>query len=311
MTEQAIQWCGVSFSIPEGFWMKRKRILKDIDLSVPAGTVLGLVGPNGAGKTTTIKLGAGLIAPESGEVTIFGKPVKDAPARRPVGLLTESQYIYPHLKLKEWLMMLAGFSGLDAAASRKRIGEVLELMDLSGREKQMMRTFSKGQLQRAGFAQAIIHDPPLLFLDEPMSGLDPFWRYRFQGILQDMKAAGKTLIFSSHIIYDVEQLSDQIALIQGGRLQWSGRLSDLSREVKGYEAVCATDRSDILENLVSAEKMIRSSDGDWIINLTVEQKDELLSLAADKSVALISLRPIRQEIEEVLFGFEQQHKDSL
>lgn len=304
MSETAIEWRDVSFSIREGFWMRRKTILEGITLEVPAGSVLGLVGPNGAGKTTTIKLGAGLVEPEAGDVRITGIPACNPEARRKIGFLTETQYIYPHLKLREWLMMLAGFSGLGAQDAGRRISEVLEMLDLKGRENQMIRTLSKGQLQRAGFAQAIIHAPQILFLDEPMSGLDPFWRYRFQKILQELKASGKTILFSSHIIYDVEQLSDRIALIQGGRLKWEGRLSELPRKVKGYEAICETGEPEKIEKLVSKQHLFQFPEGGWRVTLSVEQKDQLLQLVANDGVTLVSLRPLRQEIEEVLFGFD-------
>lgn len=301
MTHAALQWNKVNFSVRQGFWMTSRRILHNLEISIPSGIVLGLVGPNGAGKTTTIKLGAGLLKPDSGEVLIYGRPATEAGARKSLGLLTETQYIYPYLKLGEWLTMLAGFSGLQGARRSERIGEVSELLELKDRLQQMMHTLSKGQLQRAGFAQVLIHDPDIMLLDEPMSGLDPYWRYRMQKILLDLKAKGKTILFSSHILADVERLSDQVALIEGGKLQWIGRLSDLERNIRGYEVICRTDTPDILKPL--AEEMILQPEGQWQISISAANKDRILEMASNHSISIEFLRPIQDDIEEVLFRF--------
>ena len=241
MTAPALQWNNVSFSVRHGFWMRRKTIVQDLVMDLPKGTTLGLVGPNGAGKTTSIKLAAGLMAPDRGRVLVNGIPAVEPDARRKLGLLTETQYIYPHLRVREWLTMLAGFSGLTGSRLRERVDAVLELMALTDRAAMMMNTLSKGQLQRAGLAQALVHEPEILLLDEPMSGLDPYWRYRLSNILKEYKASGGTLLFSSNILADVERLSDRIALIEKGRVRWLGALSEMPREVIGYEAVCRVE----------------------------------------------------------------------
>ncbi|MFW5687817.1 MAG: ABC transporter ATP-binding protein [Bacteroidota bacterium] len=292
----------------QGFWMKAKTILQDIYIALPAGTVLGLVGPNGAGKTTTLKLGAGLIAPESGEVLIEGVSASEPRARKPIGLLTESQYIYPHLQLKEWLMMLGGFSGLTGERLSDRVVQVLDLVDLTGREKQMIRTLSKGQLQRAGLAQALVHDPSILILDEPMSGLDPYWRYRMQKILIDLKVSGKTIIFSSHILSDVERLCDKIILMQDGKIKWEGNLSEMPRKVQGYEAIGWTDNPEAFKGLIEPNhQMVRQPEGSWRFMVSEANKDALLKMAASESLKLESLRPVQEEIEEILFDFNSKN----
>lgn len=305
----ALEWKNVSFSVHHGFWMKSKTILEDISIFLPAGTVLGLVGPNGAGKTTTLKLGAGLVSPQSGEVLIQGLPASEPRSRKPLGLLTETQYIYPHLQLWEWLMMLGGLSGLIGERLSDRVAEVLDLVDLTERKKQMMRTLSKGQLQRAGLAQALVHEPSILILDEPMSGLDPYWRYRMQKILLDLKISGKTIIFSSHILTDVERICDTIILMQNGRIQWEGRLTDMPRNIQGYEAICRTDDPEIFRSIVgqNSQKMILQPEGNWRITVSEDEKDVLLKIAVSGDVQLESLRPIQEEIEEVLFGFNTKN----
>lgn len=301
--EPALQWNDVSFFVRHGFWMKRKTIVQDIDMEVPKGTALGLVGPNGAGKTTSIKLAAGLMTPATGSVLIHGLPAVESAARRTLGLLTETQYIYPHLKIREWLTMLAGFSGLKGIHRNERVDAVLELMELTDRACMMMNTLSKGQLQRAGIAQALVHEPEILLLDEPMSGLDPYWRYRLNTILKDYKASGGTLLFSSHILSDVERLSDRVALIEGGRVRWIGALSDMPRQITGYEAVCRTESPEALKALTNGNHPERLPKGAWRIAIPIDKKEVLLQLSAQNRISLESLRPMQEEIEEVLFKF--------
>ncbi|WP_373499528.1 ABC transporter ATP-binding protein [Desulfococcus sp.] len=303
MTVPALQWNKVSFSIRQGFWMRRKTIVHDLDMDLPKGTTLGLVGPNGAGKTTSIKLAAGLTAPEKGNVLVNGVPAVEPDARRKLGLLTETQYIYPHLRVREWLGMLAGFTGLKGGRLRERVDAVLELMALTDKAGMMMNTLSKGQLQRAGIAQALVHEPEILLLDEPMSGLDPYWRYRLSTILKEYKASGGTLLFSSHILADVERLSDRVALIEQGRVRWIGALSDMPRQVIGYEAVCRAENPGALKALTNGNHPERLPKGEWRIAIPIDKKEALLQLSAQNRIALESLRPVQEEIEAVLFKF--------
>ena len=299
----ALRWKHVEFTVRHGFWMTPRVILEDLDLSLPQGTVLGLVGPNGAGKTTTIKLGAGLLKPTAGQVEIYGVPAIESRARRGIGLLTETQYVYPHLRLGEWLAMMAGFSGLTGQNRKQRVLEVLEQLELTDQSDQMMRTLSKGQTQRAGLAQALVHKPGILLLDEPMSGLDPYWRLRIQKILRDFKTDRGTILFSSHIIADVERLSDRIALLDRGKLRWTGRLSDLQRNVKGYEVLCGSEKPDLLTPYAIDGKLIHQPDGKWLFSIATGRKADILNLGHTKAITLESLRPMLEEIEEVLFGF--------
>ena len=272
-------------------------------MDLPKGTTLGLVGPNGAGKTTSIKLAAGLMAPDRGSVLVNGIPAVEPDARRKLGLLTETQYIYPHLRVREWLTMLAGFSGLTGSRLRERVDAVLELMALTDRAAMMLNTLSKGPLQRGGLAQALVHEPEILLLDEPMSGLDPYWRYRLSNILKEYKASGGTLLFSSHILADVERLSDRIALIEKGRVRWIGALSEMPREVIGYEAVCRAEHPGDLSALCNGSHPERLPKGEWRVSVPIDKKEMLLHLSAQNRIALESLRPVQEEIEAVLFKF--------
>lgn len=303
MTSEALLWDRVSFSVRHGFWMKSKRILDNITLEIKKGTVLGLVGPNGAGKTTTIKLGAGLVAPESGKVLIHGRSALFSTSRKNLGLLTEAQYFYPHLRVKEWLKMMAGLSGMTGRTDiRKRIDDILELVELRNHSDQMMRTLSKGQIQRAGLAQAILHRPEILILDEPMSGLDPYWRYKVLNILLEYKKKGGTIVFSSHIISDVETLSDQVALLQNGKIVWNGRLKELNRKVDGYKIICYTDTPEILVKIARGNKIEKQPDGSWFFSLHPDKRADFLDLAASSDeVKVESLLPVQEELASVLF----------
>jgi len=309
VSEFALEWKSVSFAVPYGFWMRPKTIIRGLDLSVAPGSAVGLVGPNGAGKTTTLKLGAGLIRPGSGRVLINGEPAIRSRSRRRLGLLTETQYVYPHLRLKEWLTMAAALSGWKGLECRKRVEDVLERMELTCQADQVMRTLSKGQTQRAGLAQAFVHEPDILLLDEPMSGLDPFWRFKVQQMLMDYKASGGTLFFSSHILSDVERISDQVALISDGAIRWQGRLSDMPRRLTGYEVRCRAQNPSVLEKYAKDSRVELQPDGACLLSIDTEQKEALLNACAAGHVAIESLRPIRPQIEEVLFEFNLLAKE--
>lgn len=303
MSEFALEWRSVSFSVPHGFWMRPKTIIRGLNLAVAPGSAVGLVGPNGAGKTTTLKLGAGLIRPGSGQVLINGEPATRSQSRRRLGLLTETQYVYPHLRLKEWLTMAAALSGWKGPECRKRVDDVLERMELTGQADQVMRTLSKGQTQRAGLAQAFVHEPDILLLDEPMSGLDPFWRFKVQQMLMQFKASGGTLFFSSHILSDVERISDRVALISDGAIQWQGALSDMPRRLTGYEVRCRAENPSVLENFAQNSLVEIQPDGACLLSVDLEQKDALLNACAVGHIVIEALTPIRPQIEEVLFEF--------
>ncbi len=281
--------------------MRTKAIVRDINFSVPKGSITGLVGPNGAGKTTTLKLGSGLVKPQTGEVLIRNIPAHQILARALTGFLTENQYAYPHLRLKEWLKMMAELSGISSKMATDKTLDVLELVELKDLQNQLMQTLSKGQLQRAGLAQALIHSPPILLLDEPMSGLDPYWRHRMQQILLDFKKNGGTILFSSHILSDVERLCDRLVLIKEGQISWKGAMSELPREIKSYEAVISkvTDIN-LTQHIPYADIEFRQ-DKTWVIFFPVDKKNHIIELASENKFSMISLRPIQENIEEVLF----------
>lgn len=306
MSDPILEWQNVSYSVRHGFWLSKKKIIKDFSLQLKKGSVTGLIGANGAGKTTSIKLGAGLIEPEAGQVLINGVSASDADARSRIGLLTENQYIYPTLKLNEWLRMLGRISGLKDSGLKKRIEYVLEMVDLGDRADHLMRHFSKGQLQRAGIAQTFLHEPEIVLLDEPMSGLDPFWRSRIHTVLSDFSKAGGTVLFSSHIISDVLKLSDKIAVIKSGSIQWSGTMGQLPGTDTELKVVCYPLSIDDLNQYIQIKEMDIQQDGS--ISMTIESKNKTIiyRLAAEGKIAVESINPIYPGIEEIFYD-DQVH----
>ena len=207
-----------------------------VDLEVGRGQIFGLLGPNGAGKTTTLKMMLGLLRPDRGEIELFGHPPASTAARARLGYLPENPYFYDYLTAEEFLDFYGRLQGIPSATRRNLVRDTLLRVGLKGRESTALRKFSKGMTQRLGLAQAIQHDPDLVILDEPMSGLDPIGRREVRDLILELKTAGKTIFFSSHILQDAELICDQVAILDKGRLRSVGRLHEMiSETVKWFE----------------------------------------------------------------------------
>ena len=223
-----------------GFWMNQKiESLKNCSLTVYQGETFGLLGPNGAGKTTLLKTLLGIIRPTSGKGLLLGKSIGDRSIKQRVGYLPENAYLYEYLTAWEFLEFTAGLFRIPFAKRKKKIVELLELVGLaqSTARKKKIKQYSKGMRQRVGMAQALINDPDIVFLDEPMSGLDPMGRYRIREIVLSLKQQGKTIFFNSHILADVEQICDRIALLALGELICQGSLNELLGNGNLYQVV--------------------------------------------------------------------------
>src|SRR5215471_375455 len=232
MRMHAIEIQGLSKNYTVGFWRKQSEpALKPFDLTVNAGETFGFLGPNGAGKTTTLKLLMGIIFPTSGTARILGQDFRDPEIKRRTGFLPEQPYFYDYLSASELLDYYAQLSGMPAAGRKQKIGELLARVGLGDAGGKHLRKFSKGMLQRVGIAQAIIHDPEVIFLDEPMSGLDPLGRYEIRELIQSLKDAGKTIFFSTHILSDAEALCDRVAVIHKGELRGVGVVNDFRSSI--------------------------------------------------------------------------------
>src|SRR5882672_6332901 len=216
--------------------LRKYWILRDLSLSVREGEIFGAIGTNGAGKTTTIKLALGLIFPDAGVVRLFGEDASKVGSRRRVGFLPENPYLYDYLTGEEFLDFHARLFGLDASTRRRRVKDLLERVGLANRGDRQLRLYSKGMLQRIGLAQALINDPEFVILDEPMSGLDPIGRREVRDIILDLKARGRTVFFSTHILSDTEMICDRVGLLVKGSLKAVGRIDELvSRDVPYWE----------------------------------------------------------------------------
>ena len=230
---------GVKKSFRHDLFLARREVLHGVSFHAKVGEILGFLGPNGAGKTTTIKIILGLIRAESGSVAIFDRPAGERQAAARIGYLPETPYFYPHLTLTEFLEFCGGMSGVPGRELPGRIVKTVELVDLAASAGKKLKTFSKGMLQRAGLAQAVLHDPDLLILDEPFSGLDPIGRKMVRDILAGLKKRGKTIFFSSHILPDMETLCDRTCIIREGVIAKVVDLDDLLKLGEGKVEITA------------------------------------------------------------------------
>ena len=281
-----------------GFWRKRPKLaLRPLRLTIQDGEVFGFLGPNGAGKTTTLKLLMGLVTPTAGTARILGMDYDDPQVKAQIGFLPEQPYFYDYLTAQELLTYYAELSGVPPKERSKRVAEMLERFGLKDAAHLQLRKFSKGMLQRVGLAQAILHDPKIVFLDEPMSGLDPMGRREVREMIQRMRGEGKTVFFSTHILSDAEALCDRVAIIYQGELRGVGAVAQLmSQSRRRVEIIfCSPGVPAALTNL-GAEAHVR---GDMVnAEVDEEKQDEALEILRREHLRLISLTPVRSSLEE-------------
>ncbi len=224
----------VDQSFRTGFWMRPKQVLFSVSFSVPERSIFGFLGANGAGKTTLIHLIAGLNSPSRGSVRVQGLDARTPRARAKIGYLPERPYFHEHLTGEGLLRYFGALSGMSSARIRERIPQALAAVQMTEARKVELRRYSKGMLQRIGIAQAILHDPEFLVLDEPMSGLDPIGRKQMRELIQRLAAEGRTIFFSTHVIPDVEAICDRVAVIQKGKLVSTGPISQFQPSLEAF-----------------------------------------------------------------------------
>src|SRR5712691_9083931 len=294
----AIEILGLEKTYSIGFWRKRpKHALRPLDLKVEEGEIFGFLGPNGAGKTTTLKLLMGLIFPTAGSARILGMAVDDPRMKAQIGFLPEQPYFYDYLTARELLEYYGQLSGVEAKQRSFRGNEVLQRVGLPDVGGVQLRKFSKGMLQRVGIAQAILHDPKVVFFDEPMSGLDPMGRREVRDLMAQLKVEGKTVFFSTHILSDAEALCDRIGIIHQGELRGVGAVAELTSQAKGRVEIifCAQK---VPAGLTSLGAEARVS-GDMVNAVLPEaQQDAALEVLRRERLKLISLTPVRSSLEE-------------
>lgn len=291
-----IEILGLEKTYATGLFRKqRKHALHAFTLEVYEGEVFGFLGPNGAGKTTTIKLLMGLVFPSAGSARNLGLSIGDPRVHAYLGFLPEQPYFYDHLTARELLEYYAQLSGMEAKGRARRICEVLQRVGLDGSAETALRKFSKGMLQRVGLAQAILHNPRVLFLDEPMSGLDPLGRRELRLLIEELKAEGKTVFFSTHLLADAEALCDRVAVLHAGRLRGVGAVCDLIGDAGRVELVWrgrnpVAMRPLLLETHISGE-LVRGV-------VPEAAQEEAMKILRCASLPLVSLTPVRTSLEE-------------
>jgi ABC-2 type transport system ATP-binding protein len=300
MADLAIAAQGLSKTYRLGFRARKVKALADLELAVTPGSIYGFVGPNGAGKSTTIKILVGLVRPSAGGATLFGQPVADPRARLAVGYLPENPTFHDFMRPLEVMRYLGRLSGLSGADLDTRAEALLERVGLAGSRDLTVRKFSKGMVQRLGLAQALIHDPPLLVLDEPMSGLDPIGRKEVRDLVLELGRQGKTIFFSTHILSDVETICDRVGMLLHGRLVREGALGSLlDGTVRSVELRCSG-----LTDGAAAEVRARANDGGPIPEGHVFSFDTLEAASSGAALVLarggrlLSLQPHRETLEE-------------
>jgi ABC-2 type transport system ATP-binding protein len=290
-----------------GFWRKKKvRALDGLSLTVSQGEIFGFLGANGAGKTTTLKLLMTLIFPTSGGARILGYDIAETSMHSRIGYLPENPYFYDYLTALEFLNFCGQIFGLSKSERSNRAKSLLARVKLNETKwNTQLRKFSKGMLQRVGLAQALINDPEVVFLDEPMSGLDPIGRREVRDLISALRQEGKTVFMCSHILSDIEVLCDRIAILKGGRLAHVGHLNELRQQVAGRDlvevVVSGTDESALKAYLPEGNEFrVSSSPAGLRIEVSAEHDvDQVIAALRKAHGKLVSVQPLRQSLEDL------------
>jgi len=297
----------------QGFFMRRVLAVRDISFQVDRGDIFGFLGPNGSGKTTTIKVLTGLISPTNGRAELFGEPVPSRRALARIGFLPENPYVYPYLTPAEFVVLCGRLSGLSARAAHDRTRQVLDQVGVAYAADRPVRRLSKGMLQRTGLAAALVADPELLILDEPMSGLDPIGRKEVRDLIVEERKRGRTIFFSTHILNDVESLCDRVAILRKGEVVVSGRISELlRRDARRTEITLAGDSQVLAAELAGEQLACREVAGMLVV--LVEGTDTLTSVlrrALDAGLSVEQVVPRHETLEDLFMREAIAGGDSL
>jgi ABC-2 type transport system ATP-binding protein len=304
MEKTALQVSGISKKFRADFWKKAVTVLNNISFDVPNNSICGLIGPNGAGKTTTIKIILDFIRMDAGHVKIFGEDSRIKSTRQNVGYLPEAAYYYDFLKPVEFLNFYAGLFQIPRSERGDRIESLLKLVGLSDKKDQRLRSFSKGMLQRIGIAQALINDPQLVIFDEPMSGLDPIGRREVRDIILKLKDNGKTVLFSTHILPDVENLCDHVVMLVKGDLKASGKVGDLIQPtIQSYDVEIENPRNMELPANWKSNVEVKNFQNRTVLRFTktndIDQK-AILDWTQKNNISMVSFIPHKQSLEDIL-----------
>jgi ABC-2 type transport system ATP-binding protein len=296
--EPVIRVEGLVKDFRPGLGRRKRRVLDGISLEVRRGETFGFIGPNGAGKTTTLKALLGLIRPSAGRIQLLGRDVGDPESRRQLGYAPESPYFYEFLTGRELLSFHARLCDFDAGRISARVDEVLAQVGLASAGNLRLRAYSKGMLQRVGIAQALVHDPSVLFLDEPMSGLDPVGRKQIRELIQHLSSEGRTIFMNTHILSDVEMICDRVAIIVAGRIAYAGDLDSFHGGPKEFDvtlAGLAPDFADELEARVGGN--LRGRGERVTVRVAEKEMHELVQAAIARGARVEEVVRHRQDLE--------------
>ena len=290
--------------------LKRPPSLRNLNLTIRENEVFGFLGQNGAGKTTTIKLICSLLRPTAGECFLFGEPVRTRRARRFIGYLPENPYFYEYLTPKETLDFYGRMQGLSRKARQEEWEKLSTLLDLKDIANERVRGFSKGMRQRLGFAVALVGDPPILVLDEPMSGLDPLGRRRIRELIHQLQQEKKTIFFSSHVLGDVEQICNRVGILVKGELVVEGRLDELlGKHIARVEITAAELPADTADALAGMALWVRRSDqGLHYAFDTLEKANSAVRKIAEGPGILREFTPVQESLEEYFIRYQDERK---
>jgi len=303
-SEEPVVWVqDVVKDFRPGFGLRRKRVLDGISFSVRRGEIYRFVGPNGAGKTTTLKILLGLIYAGSGEAAILGHRVRETAFRRDVGFLPENPYFYDFLTGREILHFYARLSGVSGESRARRVDDLLERVSLTHAADARLRTYSKGMLQRIGIAQALVHDPQVVFLDEPMSGLDPIGRKEIRDLILRLHAEGKTIFMNTHILTDVEMLCDRVAIIVKGRIRYEGRIEDFLEGERHCDLTLANLPPELAESFERQYGAELSGRGENVeFRVAEKHSGEMIRAAQGAGAEVRALAPHRVSLESIFLS---------
>jgi ABC-2 type transport system ATP-binding protein len=306
----AIRTEGLTKHYSVGFWRSRPYVALDgLSLEVARGEIFGFLGPNGAGKTTTLKLLMQLIFPTSGQAWILDRPAGDIAMRRRIGYLPENPSFYDNVSAEELLGYFAALFGYRGAERGRRVSALLDEVGLGAERRLQLRKYSKGMIQRVGLAQALINEPEVVFLDEPMSGLDPIGRRQVRDLILRLRDRGATVFFSSHILADAESICSRVGIVAGGKLVAAGTLAEMVPfHIKGWDLVLANVRPDAKTALTArggTATMISEGRYQVVLPATLSS-DEIVALVRGAGAELISINPVRDTLEDFFLAQVQQ-----
>jgi len=291
-----------------GFWRKRKvRALDELSLTIEAGQIFGFLGANGAGKTTTLKLLMGLIYPTAGGARILGRDISDVSMHARVGYLPENPYFYDYLTAREFVTYCGELFRMDRSTRESRAEELLTRVNLEKKSwNRQLRKFSKGMLQRVGLAQALVNNPEIVFLDEPMSGLDPVGRREVRDLIASLRTQGKTVFMCSHILSDIEVLCDNVAILKRGKLAHAGSLEELRARESSLIEVIATgaDAHEMQSQLPAGTSVTATPSGLRFEVSDERQVDAVIAAIRRVNGKLVSVQPVRQSLEDLFIDNE-------